>query len=199
MKRISFPSSSDYFVNLSPYINDSGVSVPLHFSLHRGYILFRTMGLRHMTVVSHTNQVEGILTRKDLMGFAIEEKLERLLRHPHRKLSRSVVLALRKNYGQKVKRRPSQPGGAFGGFGGLGGNDTGVTGEHDGNGNSDLEAGMQQGQQPTETTPCLGGGGSVTFADCEDDEGGNGATVDTAAAKEPNGNSSASTHNHNHV
>lgn len=94
---------SDYFVNLSPYINDSGVSVPLHFSLHRAYILFRTLGLRHMTVVSHTNQVEGILTRKDLMGFAIEEKLERLLRHPHRKLSRSVVLALRKNYGQKVK------------------------------------------------------------------------------------------------
>ena len=94
---------SDYFVNLSPYINDSGVSVPLHFSLHRAYILFRTLGLRHMTVVSHTNQVEGILTRKDLMGFAIEEKLERLLRHPHRKLSRSVVLALRKNYGPKLK------------------------------------------------------------------------------------------------
>ena len=41
------------------------------------------------------------------MGFAIEEKLERLLRHPHRKLSRSVVLALRKNYGQKMKKRPS--------------------------------------------------------------------------------------------
>ncbi len=48
---------SDYFVNLSPYINDSGVSVPLHFSLHRAYILFRTLGLRHLTVVSHTNQV----------------------------------------------------------------------------------------------------------------------------------------------
>ena len=92
---------SDYFVNLSPYINDSGVCVPLHFSLHRAYILFRTLGLRHMTVVSHTNQVEGILTRKDLMGFAIGEKLERLLTNPPRKLSRSVVLALRKNYGHK--------------------------------------------------------------------------------------------------
>ena len=92
---------SDYFVNLSPYINDSGVCVPLHFSLHRAYILFRTLGLRHMTVVNHTNQVEGILTRKDLMGFAIGEKLERLLTNPPRKLSRSVVLALRKNYGHK--------------------------------------------------------------------------------------------------
>ena len=95
----------DYFVNLSPYINDSGVCVPQHFSLHRAYILFRTLGLRHMTVVSHTNQVMGILTRKDLMGFAIEEKLERLLTNPPRKLSRSVVLALRKNYGHKHSMR----------------------------------------------------------------------------------------------
>ena len=53
---INEPMYSDYFVNLSPYINDSGVSVPLHFSLHRAYILFRTLGLRHMTVVNHTNQ-----------------------------------------------------------------------------------------------------------------------------------------------
>lgn len=35
------------------------------------------------------------------MGFAIEERLERLLTNPPRKLSRSVVLALRKNYGHK--------------------------------------------------------------------------------------------------
>ena len=100
---------SDYFINLSPYINDSGVCVPQHFSLHRAYILFRTLGLRHMTVVSHTNQVLGILTRKDLMGFAIEERLERLLTNPPRKLSRSVVLALRKNYGHKREhgKKPS--------------------------------------------------------------------------------------------
>ena len=62
----------------------------------------------HNTTEQPTVQVEGILTRKDLMGFAIEEKLERLLRHPHRKLSRSVVLALRKNYGQKMKKRRSE-------------------------------------------------------------------------------------------
>ncbi|XP_040569447.1 chloride channel protein C-like [Lepeophtheirus salmonis] len=96
---------SDYFVNLSPYINDSGVCVPQHFSLHRAYILFRTLGLRHMTVVTPTNQIHGILTRKDLMGFAIEERLERLLTNPPRKLSRSVVLALRKNYGHKHSQK----------------------------------------------------------------------------------------------
>lgn len=125
----------DYFVNLSPYINDSGVCVPQHFSLHRSYILFRTMGIRHMTVVSHTNQVMGIITRKDLMGFAIEEKLERLLTNPPRKLSRSVVLALRKNYGHKHSQRMKESakergegnnstigsGGSSGGGGSVGG------------------------------------------------------------------------------
>ena len=63
------------------------------------------MGLRQMTVVNHTNQVVGTITRKDLMGFAIEEKLERLLTNPPRKLSRSVVLALKKNYGNRKSKR----------------------------------------------------------------------------------------------
>ena len=99
------PLYCDYYVNLSPYINDSGVCVLQNFSLQRAYTLFRTMGLRQMTVVNHTNQVVGTITRKDLMGFAIEEKLERLLTNPPRKLSRSVVLALRKNYGNRKSRR----------------------------------------------------------------------------------------------
>ena len=55
-------------------------------------------------------QVVGTISRKDLMGFAIEERLERLLINPPRKLSRSVVLALKKNYGHKKPR-----GGATGG------------------------------------------------------------------------------------
>ena len=99
------PLYCDYYVNLSPYINDSGVCVLQNFSLQRAYTLFRTMGLRQMTVVTHTNQVVGTITRKDLMGFAIEEKLERLLTNPPRKLSRSVVLALRKNYGNRRSKR----------------------------------------------------------------------------------------------
>ena len=61
---INEPMYSDYFVNLSPYINDSGVSVPLHFSLHRAYILFRTLGLRHMTVVNHTNQARWMISKR---------------------------------------------------------------------------------------------------------------------------------------
>lgn len=102
------PLYCDYYVNLSPYINDSGVCVLQHFSLHRAYTLFRTLGLRQMSVVNHTNQVVGTISRKDLMGFAIEERLERLLTNPPRKLSRSVVLALRKNYGnRKPKKTPA--------------------------------------------------------------------------------------------
>ena len=99
------PLYCDYYVNLSPYINDSGVCVLQNFSLQRAYTLFRTMGLRQMSVVTHTNQVVGTITRKDLMGFSIEAKLETLLTNPPRKLSRSVVLALRKNYGNRKTRR----------------------------------------------------------------------------------------------
>jgi hypothetical protein len=60
--------------------------------------------------------VVGTISRKDLMGFAIEERLERLLINPPRKLSRSVVLALKKNYGHKKQR-----GGGGGGTAAAGG------------------------------------------------------------------------------
>ena len=44
--------------------------------MHRTYIIFRTLGLRHLTVVDGANRVVGIISRKDLMGFSLEEKLE---------------------------------------------------------------------------------------------------------------------------
>ncbi|ELU14761.1 hypothetical protein CAPTEDRAFT_80579, partial [Capitella teleta] len=55
-----------------PYVNQSAVSIQERFSLHRTYIIFRTLGLRHLTIVDCHNHVVGILTRKDLMGFAME-------------------------------------------------------------------------------------------------------------------------------
>lgn len=51
------------------------MSVPGKFSLERTYIIFRTLGLRHMAVVDEKNRVIGIITRKDLMGFNISEKI----------------------------------------------------------------------------------------------------------------------------
>ena len=152
---------------------------------------------------SLTVQVEGILTRKDLMGFAIEEKLERLLRHPHRKLSRSVVLALRKNYGQKMKKRPSTDNAAAGdtgGGGGAGGGGfVGFGDVADADGNGDVETGVAG-----ETTRCLSGESSVDGGD----GGGGGvhrkdSNANSDVTSEPNGiglhSTSSETAHGNHV
>ncbi|XP_069477130.1 chloride channel protein C-like [Ambystoma mexicanum] len=76
LKRYSTdPQYQRLFVNLEPYINKSAVAVQAHFSLQRAYLIFRTLGLRHLTVVDLRNRAVGILTRKDLMSFQLEEKL----------------------------------------------------------------------------------------------------------------------------
>ncbi|KAM4684536.1 chloride channel protein C-like [Amazona ochrocephala] len=69
------PQYQQLFINLEPYINRSAMSVQAHFSLQRTYIIFRTLGLRHLTVVDPQNQVVGVITRKDLMPFPLEERL----------------------------------------------------------------------------------------------------------------------------
>lgn len=47
----------------TPYINRSCLAIPDTFSLHRTYIIFRTLGLRHLPVVNIRNRVVGIITR----------------------------------------------------------------------------------------------------------------------------------------
>lgn len=64
--------------DLSPYIDSSAVSVRDQFSLHRAYMLFRTMGLRHLYITDADNLVVGVLTRRDLMDFRLHDVL-----HPH--------------------------------------------------------------------------------------------------------------------
>ena len=56
-------------------MNESAISVSDRFSLHRAYIIFTTLGIRHLTVVNSSNNVVGIITRKDLMTFNMEKKL----------------------------------------------------------------------------------------------------------------------------
>ena len=63
-------------INLRPFVNTSAVAIQMSFSVARTYILFRTLGLRHLTVVNDLNEVAGIVTRKDL----IAEKLDAALR-----------------------------------------------------------------------------------------------------------------------
>jgi chloride channel 7 len=72
------PSLSGKPCDLSAYVNASAFSLRSNFSLHRAYMLFRTMGLRHLIVTDVENLVVGVITRRDLMDFQLHEVL-----HPH--------------------------------------------------------------------------------------------------------------------
>ncbi|GFO14219.1 chloride channel protein [Plakobranchus ocellatus] len=69
----------DHYIDLTAYMNQSAMSVPCRFSLHRAYTLLTALGLRHLTVVDECNQVKGIITRKDLMGFHMVETLGHIM------------------------------------------------------------------------------------------------------------------------
>ena len=62
-------------INLTRYINRSAMSIPETFSVQRSFTIFRVLGLRHLTVVDTWNRVKGLVTRKDLMESALEQKL----------------------------------------------------------------------------------------------------------------------------
>lgn len=55
------------WLDLRPYANTAPYTINETASVQRTYRLFRTLGLRHLCVVNHFNQVVGIITRKDLM------------------------------------------------------------------------------------------------------------------------------------
>ena len=63
-------------MDLGPYVNTSALSVHTSFSVQRTYILFRTLGLRHLVVVDDLNRVVGMVTRKNLLGQWVNQKLE---------------------------------------------------------------------------------------------------------------------------
>ncbi|XP_069587415.1 chloride channel protein D-like isoform X2 [Ranitomeya imitator] len=69
------PQYQQLFINLEPYINKSAVAVQAHFSLQRAYVVFRTLGLRHLIVVDLHNRAVGMITRKDLIALCLEKKL----------------------------------------------------------------------------------------------------------------------------
>ena len=59
-------------------MNRSVLKIDQHLSLYRTYMLFRTLGLRHLLVTDKNNRVSGMITRKDLMPFNIEHKVKLL-------------------------------------------------------------------------------------------------------------------------
>ncbi|CAB4062654.1 CLCN7 [Lepeophtheirus salmonis] len=62
-------------VNLLDYVNTSSLKVNDTFSLKRACTLFQSMGLRHLIILDDFGVAIGIITRKDLMGFNIQDKL----------------------------------------------------------------------------------------------------------------------------
>eukprot|EP00051_Salpingoeca_urceolata_P010072 m.122720 g.122720 ORF g.122720 m.122720 type:complete len:922 (+) comp16573_c0_seq4:343-3108(+) len=67
--------AGDSRVDVTTVMNESVVTINERFSVARAYILFRTMGLRHLPVVDDSNAIVGMLTRKDLLGQTMEYRL----------------------------------------------------------------------------------------------------------------------------
>ncbi|KAL4234642.1 hypothetical protein ACF0H5_006283 [Mactra antiquata] len=80
-------------IDLKPYVNQSAMAIPEKFSLKRTYVIFRTLGLRHLTVINNRNIIKGIITRKDLMGFSLQERLTNRVIESHHTVNGRVELA----------------------------------------------------------------------------------------------------------
>lgn len=70
-------SDRDCLLDLRPYANTAPYTINETASIQRTYRLFRTLGLRTLCVVNHTNQVVGIITRKDLLPDSLSTSLLR--------------------------------------------------------------------------------------------------------------------------
>ncbi|CAM9787116.1 unnamed protein product [Ectocarpus sp. 6 AP-2014] len=54
-------------MDIAPYVQIGPHCINEHASAHRAYIMFRTLGLRHLVVVNHYNEVMGMITRENLL------------------------------------------------------------------------------------------------------------------------------------
>jgi len=66
-------SADDSIIDLRPFMNTSAPSVLHTFSVERAYIMFRTLGLRHIVVIDDMNHVVGIISRQDLLGYRLDD------------------------------------------------------------------------------------------------------------------------------
>uniref|UniRef100_A0A7S2K5L0 Chloride channel protein n=1 Tax=Zooxanthella nutricula TaxID=1333877 RepID=A0A7S2K5L0_9DINO len=60
----------DQEIDLAPYANKGSFTVEEDAAANRCYVLFRTLGLRHVPVLGPDHTVRGIITRKDLLAAA---------------------------------------------------------------------------------------------------------------------------------
>ncbi|CAG9773741.1 unnamed protein product [Ceutorhynchus assimilis] len=64
-------SEKPYSIDLRPFMNPSPYTVLHSTSLPRVFRLFRGLGLRHLPIVNDTNEVIGMVTRKDLARYRV--------------------------------------------------------------------------------------------------------------------------------
>jgi len=67
-------------IDLSPYMNLTVYSVNEGFAVSEAFVMFRTLGLRHLPVVNDHNKLKGIITKKDLLEHSCIEKYKELKR-----------------------------------------------------------------------------------------------------------------------
>ncbi|KAI4456765.1 chloride channel protein clc family member [Holotrichia oblita] len=60
-----------YSIDLRPFMNRAPYTVSHSFTLPRMFRLFRALGLRHLPIVNDTNEVIGMVTRKDLARYRL--------------------------------------------------------------------------------------------------------------------------------
>ncbi len=63
-------------------MSTSATMLDQDFSLQRTYQMFRYLGLSHITVVNLRHQVLGVITRKDLLPYNIQDKVAALAAAP---------------------------------------------------------------------------------------------------------------------
>jgi len=66
-------------IDLGPYVNMATFVVRDDFPLQLAYRIYRNMGLRHLFVVDEHNEIQGVITRNELL----EHHLEELEKHEH--------------------------------------------------------------------------------------------------------------------
>lgn len=68
----------DLWMDLTPYMNPTPHTVQDQTPVPRAFRLFRSLGLRHLVVLNRSNEVRGVITRKDLTPSHLKFCLESL-------------------------------------------------------------------------------------------------------------------------
>ncbi|XP_053379304.1 H(+)/Cl(-) exchange transporter 6-like [Mercenaria mercenaria] len=67
-------SDTQYIIDVRPYMNPTPYTVYPDTPVPQVFNLFRSMGLRHLPVVDHYGQIQGIITRHNLTHEFLEER-----------------------------------------------------------------------------------------------------------------------------